>query len=194
MRAFYTQAEMITACVGDRNDAGARAQAAPWQLIKLGPGAAGEVAPTEAHSWGSRQLLGWAKSKEAQQAGLGLDQQALEQFVRRVVTLFTEGYAQRTLKGGKLTEGGRVSRPLPQRGGTPRVGLAAPGGRGRGRSTQPRGCGGRATARLRRVRHGRALAPPHRRASRHSGRVRCSAPSTRASRTRSTSSTFRSAT
>ena len=92
----------------------AAVRSGPWRLIKLGPGANGEMAPAEAHKWGSRQLLEWAKSREAQEAGLGLDQVALEQFVRRVVTLFTQAYAHTTLKHGRLVEGGRVSKPLPQ--------------------------------------------------------------------------------
>ena len=124
---FTLKAEMITGCLKAHGkptgsgpaadpaaDPAAAVRSEPWQLIKLGPGAAGEMAPAEAHQWGSRQLLEWAKSREAQEAGLGLDQQALELFVRRVVTLFTEAYAHTTLKHGRLVEGGRVSMPLPQ--------------------------------------------------------------------------------
>ena len=95
-------------------DPAAAVRSGPWQLIKLGPGAAGEMAPAGAHQWGSRQLLEWSKSREAQESGLGLDQAALELFVRRVVTLFTEAYVHTTLKHGRLVEGGRVSMPLPQ--------------------------------------------------------------------------------
>ena len=124
---FTLKAEMITGCLKAHGkptgsgpaadpaaDPAAAVRSEPWQLIKLGPGAAGEMAPAGARQWGSRQLLEWAKSREAQEAGLGLDQQALELFVRRVVTLFTEAYAHTTLKHGRLVEGGRVSMPLPQ--------------------------------------------------------------------------------
>ena len=132
---FTLKAEMITSCLkahakptgneaaadpaaapaaAPAADPAAAVRSGPWQLIKLGPGAAGEMAPAGAQQWGSRQLLEWAKSREAQEAGLGLDQAALELFVRRVVTLFTEAYVHTTLKHGRLVEGGRVSMPLPQ--------------------------------------------------------------------------------
>ena len=69
---FTLKQDMITSCRGD---------GAQWKLIKMGPGA-----PAEG---GSRQLLEWAKSKAAQQAGLGLDQKELERFAKRVVTRAT---------------------------------------------------------------------------------------------------------
>ena len=50
----------------------------------------------------ARQLLEWAKSKEAAEAGLGLDQAELERFVKRVVQIFTENYATQSVKRGKL--------------------------------------------------------------------------------------------
>ena len=74
---FTLRAEMITACRDDPN--------VKWPLIKMAHGA-----PTEG---GSRALLQWAKSTEAKGAGGGLDQACLDRFVKRVVTLFTEGYA-----------------------------------------------------------------------------------------------------
>ena len=94
---FTLKQDMITSCRGD---------GAQWKLIKMGPGA-----PTEG---GSRQLLEWAKSKAAAEAGCGLDQAELERFAKRVVTLFTEQYAKYTHKGGKVVEGGTVSAPMPE--------------------------------------------------------------------------------
>ena len=94
---FTLKADMVTSC---------RGADAKWKLIKMGDGA-----PAEG---GSRTLLEWAKSREAQQAGLGLDQQELEKFARRVVHLFTERYAKCAVKGGKVVEGGTVSASLPE--------------------------------------------------------------------------------
>ena len=62
----------------------------------------------------ARQLLEWAKSKEAAEAGLGLDQAELERFVKRVVQIFTENYATQSVKRGKLSEGGSVSARRPR--------------------------------------------------------------------------------
>ena len=78
---FTLRSEMVTNC---RDDEGK----VKWPLIKMGPGA-----PTEG---GSRALLQWAKSKEAKEAGVGLDRDCLDKFIKRVVTLFTEGYVQDT--------------------------------------------------------------------------------------------------
>ena len=78
---FTLRTEMVTNC---RDGEGK----VKWPLIKMGPGA-----PTEG---GSRALLQWAKSKEAREAGLGLDRDCLDKFIKRVVTLFTEGYMQDT--------------------------------------------------------------------------------------------------
>ena len=93
---FTLKSDMITSC---------READAKWKLIKMGDGA-----PAEG---GSRALLEWAKSREAQQAGLGLDQAELEKFAKRVVQIFTEQYAKYTVKGGKVVEGGTVSASLP---------------------------------------------------------------------------------
>ena len=81
---FTLKAEMITSClkahakpIGNEAaadpaaapaadpaaDPAAAVRSGPWQLIKLGPGAAGEMAPAGAQQWGSRQLLEWAKSR-----------------------------------------------------------------------------------------------------------------------------------
>ena len=101
---------------------------ARWRLIKLGPGA-----PT---GGGSRELLEWAKSREATSAGYGLDQarrstftatqwlhhvagccvsqDELERFAKRVVHLFTEEYTKKTIKRGKLVEGGMVRKSLSE--------------------------------------------------------------------------------
>ena len=57
------------AAATDGAPAAATAACARWRLIRLGPTAAGATAPTEAQAWGSRQLLEWAKSREAQAAG-----------------------------------------------------------------------------------------------------------------------------
>jgi len=88
---------MVTACAEE---------GAKWKLIKPGDGA-----PSEG---GSRVLLEWAKSKAAAEAGVGLDQAELERFAKRVVTLFTEQYARKSVKGGRVVEGGEVSAPLPE--------------------------------------------------------------------------------
>ena len=73
---------MVTRCRDDPENV-------QWKLIKMGEGA-----PAEG---GSRALLDWAKSGPAQSAGVGVDQAELDRFVKRVVTLFTEGYVA---KGG----------------------------------------------------------------------------------------------
>ena len=86
---------MITSCANDD---------ARWKLLKLGPGA-----PTDG---GSRALLEWAKSPQAAEAGLGLDQKELERFAKRVVAIFTEQYAQSTVRHGRLQAGGSVSKSL----------------------------------------------------------------------------------
>ena len=58
-------------------------------------------------SAGSRLLLEWAKSREAQQAGLGLDQRELERFAKRVVHLFTVGYTTPVLLAGLAASSAR---------------------------------------------------------------------------------------
>ena len=81
---------MITACRDE-------ADTVSWKLIKPGEGM-----PAEG---GSRALLEWAKSRAAADAGCGVDQAEIDRFVKRVVTLFTEGYV-----GHK---GSHVTAPLP---------------------------------------------------------------------------------
>ena len=93
---FTLKAEMITSCASDD---------APWKLIKMS-----EDAPIDG---GSRQLLDWAKSSAALDQGLGLDQKELERFAKRVVTMFTEEYAHKTIKNHKVLEGGTVPAALP---------------------------------------------------------------------------------
>ena len=67
---FTLKSSMLTSC---RDDAHAR-----WKLLRD----AGD-APKEG---GSRALLAWAKQNQR------VDQAELDRFVKRVVTLFTEGY------------------------------------------------------------------------------------------------------
>ena len=140
---FTLKQDMITSCVRDEPPAAAadgaagaataadRAAPAPWRLIKLGA-----AAPAGLEAWGSRQLLEWAKSREATSAGYGLDQarrstftatqwlhhvagccvsqDELERFAKRVVHLFTEEYTKKTIKRGKLVEGGMVRKSLSE--------------------------------------------------------------------------------
>ena len=76
---IYTlRAEMVTMSRDDPN--------AKWKLIKMAEGAPA--------TGGSRELLDWAKSRAAKQAGGGVDQEELDRFVKRVVHLFTAGYQQ----------------------------------------------------------------------------------------------------